>query len=106
MKAKSALMVASLSLAFIMTLGVTVAQAQSCLPSLPSCGCLGSTVGAVIAAPFVAAGYVVAGTVAVVSYPFTACGGGCRVACYNPCNPCGGAPALSYAPGNYYSPPY
>ncbi len=101
MRAKSALMIASLSLAFIMTLGVTGAQAQCCLPSLPSCGCLGA-VGAVVAAPFVAAGYIVAGTVAVVSYPFTACCGGCRVAC---CNPCGGAPAVSYAPGNY-SPPY
>ncbi len=106
MNAKSALMVASLSLALIMTVGVTGAQAQCCLPSFPSSGCCGAGyVGAVLAAPFVAAGYVVAGAAAVVSYPFTACCGGCRVACFNPCNPCGGAPAVSYAPGNY-SPPY
>jgi ABC-type sulfate transport system permease subunit len=100
MKAKSTLMIASLSLAFLMTFGVASAQAQCCLPSFPSCGCLGN----VLAAPFVAAGYVVAGAVAVVSYPFTACCG-CHVACFNPCNPCG-APAVSYAPAAYYSPPY
>ncbi|MGC9964769.1 MAG: hypothetical protein ABSE08_05135 [Syntrophobacteraceae bacterium] len=89
MKAKSALIITCLGLAFLMTVGVTSARADSC--------CYLNA----LAAPFVAAGAIVEGavvvTAAVVTAPFTACGGGCAV---NLCNPCS-SPKVSWSPGNY-----
>ncbi len=87
MKTKSALIVACLAVALVITFGVTTnAQAQCCF-------------GNIIAAPFYAAGAVVGGAVSLVggavtavasavSYPFT-CNTGCAVVptCATACSP-------------------
>ncbi len=90
MKAKSTLIIACLAVAMVMTFGITGnAQAQCCF-------------GNIIAAPFYAAGAVVAGAVYVVggaatlvagavAAPFSC--GGCTV-----CAPCA-APPVSFCPG-------
>jgi len=102
MKFKSALIVATLALALLITVGPTRAEAQCCL----------GNVGNVLAAPFVAAGAVVVGavevTAAVVSAPFTALScGSCGVAFCNPCNfnlcscnPCGTPSAVRISADN------
>jgi hypothetical protein len=87
MKAKSALIIACMSIALVMAVGVPGAQADCCFYN-------------VVAAPFVAAGWVVATTAtvtaAVVTAPFRACCGGCAVSFCNPC--C--SPGTALAPGN------
>ncbi len=93
MKVRSTLIIACLGLAFLMTVGTTSARADD------SCCYLN-----VLAAPFVAAGAIVEGTVAVtaavVTAPFTAFGtcGTCGT-CFHFCNPCCPSGA-AYAPGN------
>ncbi len=90
MKAKSALIVAFLAIAIVMTAGIPQANAQCCWTEW-------------VAAPFVAAGTVVVGavevTAAVVSAPFTALScGTCGVAVCNPC----AAPVTTYVPSCDY----
>jgi len=87
MKAKLALTIGCLSLAFLMIVGVTEAQADNC------CGL------DVLAAPFVAAGAIVwgaaAASAAIVTAPFTALGcGNCGISLCNPCS----NPGVTYAP--------
>ncbi len=89
MKAKSTLIIACLAVAALMIFGTTRAEAQCCGLD-------------VLAAPFVAAGYIVEGA-AVVSYavvtaPFAAFScGTCGISACNPCN----TPRVGLAPGNY-----
>ncbi len=89
MKTKSTLIIACLALAFLMIVGTMTAEAQCCW-------------GDVIAAPFVAAGAIVEGAVAVsaavVTAPFTALSSGnCGIDLCNPCS----HPKVSWVPGNY-----
>ena len=78
MKVKSTLIIACLALALLMVVGTTRAEAQCCW-------------GDTLAAPFVAAGAVVYGAVAVsaavVAAPFTALScGSCGVSLCSPCS--------------------
>jgi hypothetical protein len=78
MNAKSALIIASLALAFVMIVGTTGAEAQCCWTQY-------------VAAPFVAAGAVVEGAVvvsaAIVTAPFYALScGNCGISLCNPCS--------------------
>ncbi len=86
MKTKSALIIACLALSLLMVVGTTTAEAQCCW-------------GDALAAPFVAAGAIVYGAVAVsaaiVAAPFTALScGSCGVSLCNPCS----APPVTYVP--------
>jgi len=87
MKAKSALMIGCLSLALLMMVGVTRAQADSC------CGL------DALAAPFVAAGTIVEGaavvSAAIVTAPFAAFS--CGNCGFSLCNPCSNS-GVTYAP--------
>ncbi len=93
MKAKSALVIAFLAIAIVMTAAIPKADAQCCWTEW-------------VAAPFVAAGAVVVGagtvvvgavgaTAAVVSAPFTAFS--CGTCGVTVCNPCA-APPVAYVP--------
>ena len=80
MKVRSTLMIACLSIALLMVVGVTRAQADSC------CGL------DLLAAPFVAAGAIVEGaavvSAAIVTAPFTALScGNCGLGFCDTCNP-------------------
>ncbi len=82
MKARSTLIIACLSIALLMVVGVTRAQADCCGFDL-------------LAAPFVAAGAIVVGAAAIAAAPFTAFScGNCGIAYCNPCN----NPPVTYVP--------
>ncbi|SPF39059.1 exported hypothetical protein [Syntrophobacter sp. SbD1] len=97
MKTKSTLIITCLALAVLLLVAPTTrAEAQCCGLDI-------------LAAPFVAAGAIVYGAVAVsaavVTAPFTALSCGtcgvslCNTCGFNLCNPCG-HPTVSYVPGN------
>jgi len=79
MKAKSTLVIACLTLAFLMTVGTTAVQAQSCC-------CIAEWI---VGAPVIVAGGALMLTAAIVTAPFSylSCGGGGNCGFSLLCNP-------------------